>query len=129
MHCFQNMTDSEVFCNECFKTHSQGAGCEKANPPRLCQKCPSMHKNEFELYLHNRLIHRVKLVGCSKCGEQGFSSKTLQEHILNVHKKLKCKTCVYGAGSEEEMAKHIRNKHSKKTLACPLCTFSTNYKG
>lgn len=102
---------------------------KQPDPPKLCDLCGDIFKNQEKLSMHKRKVHFKNPVKCPKCHKLCVSDYYLKRHIKRKHdteKNFICSACGGRFAFKGELTSHTRNVHEKhirpkKTFACKFC--------
>ncbi|XP_028173774.1 zinc finger protein 583-like isoform X2 [Ostrinia furnacalis] len=102
---------------------------KKPNPPKLCDICGEVFKNQDKLAIHKRKVHFKNPVSCPQCSRMCVSEYYLKRHIKRRHdteKNFICATCGRRFAFKGELSNHQRIVHEKhlmkkKMFACKFC--------
>ncbi|XP_045773558.1 zinc finger protein 569-like isoform X1 [Maniola jurtina] len=101
----------------------------KPDPPKLCDVCGEVFKNQEKLWSHKRKVHYKKAMQCPHCGKMLASQYYLNRHIKRKHEESRdyiCAACGSGFAYKTELRNHNRSVHEKhlrpkKQYKCKIC--------
>ncbi|KAL0829294.1 hypothetical protein ABMA28_004100 [Loxostege sticticalis] len=102
---------------------------KKPDPPKLCDMCGEVFKNQDKLAIHKRKSHFKNPVKCPQCSRICVSEYYLKRHIKRRHETEKnfiCATCGRRFAFKGELSNHQRVVHEKhlmkkKMFPCKFC--------
>ncbi|XP_046968102.1 zinc finger protein 62-like isoform X2 [Vanessa cardui] len=102
---------------------------KKPNPPKLCDLCGEVFKNQDKLSIHKKNVHFRNPVKCIHCLRLFVSDYYLNRHVKRKHetdKKFICAICGRGFAFKGELSSHNKNVHNKhlkpkKQYKCKFC--------
>lgn len=98
------------------------------DPPKLCDLCGEVFKNQEKLSLHKKKVHFKNPVKCPKCQKLCVSDYYMKRHVKRKHEMEKnfiCSACGRRFAYKGELTSHQRNVHDKHLL--PKKIFSCKY--
>ncbi|KAM3960201.1 uncharacterized protein ACR2FA_005682 [Aphomia sociella] len=101
----------------------------KTFPPKLCDLCGEIFKNQYKLSTHKKTVHFKNPIKCPKCPRVCVSDYYLQRHIKRQHtmeRNFICSSCGRKFAYKGELSTHYRNVHdkdlkAKKIFKCTIC--------
>ncbi|CAH0400201.1 unnamed protein product [Chilo suppressalis] len=102
---------------------------KKPDPPKLCDVCGEVFKNQDKLSNHKRKVHFKKPAKCPECPRVCASDRDLSRHRKRRHEVVKnfiCSICGHAFAFQGELTSHNNKVHNKhlhppKVYACKIC--------
>ena len=135
-HYFSVHEDKVTKCNICDKTFSKvhtylnhrNVHRKRTNSKVFqCKVCEKMFRSDDHLKIHEKRQHENEEITCSDCGKS-FSLQYFQDHVRNVHQKLKsykCHLCQNSFSQKSNLNSHVKLFHlGIKPHKCSICPSS-----
>ncbi|XP_027206012.2 uncharacterized protein LOC113799560 [Dermatophagoides pteronyssinus] len=97
--------------------------CRRHNHSKCCTfpGCTDEFANEDSLEAHVNRFHRfTKPFECDECLEKFYSSRMLNKHLINMHKRFlySCNQCTFKTNNKSVLTKHEQCHSSVKPFEC-----------
>ncbi|XP_011330673.2 zinc finger protein 236 isoform X2 [Ooceraea biroi] len=105
---------------------SNGASCENENNPLFTENFPNTMQSEISSGIMNssaRIPECSTLLQCHMCGDQGFMTEDLKEHLKSHRgdKEYQCSECSLRFCTNGGLSRHMKMHTNKQQWKCMTC--------